>query len=92
MFVTDLDSRWRLLLDPEPPHYEEVTAAIAAMRTERGGNPTVGRRLPRMLEEAAFTDLALDVVAIHSAIDGTDSAADVVSGVAMLEPLVEVGC
>ena len=52
----------------------------------------VGRRLPRMLAEAGFTDLALDVVAIHSAIDGTDSAADVVSGVAMLEPLVEVGC
>jgi SAM-dependent methyltransferase len=91
LFVTDIDSGWALLLHPEPPHFEEVTAAIWATQTERGGNPTVGRRLPRMLADAGFADLALDVVTIHSAIDGTDSVFDVVPAVATLEPLVAAG-
>jgi SAM-dependent methyltransferase len=91
LFVTDRDSGWGLLFDPEPPHFEEVNAAFEAMQTERGGNATVGRRLPRMLADAGFTDLALDVVAIHSAIDGTDSVLDVVPRVATLEPLVAAG-
>jgi SAM-dependent methyltransferase len=91
LFVTDIDSSWGLLLDPEPPHFEQVSAAVAAVRTARGGNPTVGRRLPRMLADAGFSDLVLDVVAIHSVIDGVESVAEVVPGVATLEPLVEAG-
>jgi SAM-dependent methyltransferase len=91
LFVTDIDSRWGLLLDPEPPHYDEINAAIAGIRVERGGNPAVGRRLPRMLAEAGFSDLALDVVAIHTVIDGGDSVPEVIGGVAMLEPLVDPG-
>jgi hypothetical protein len=79
------------LLDPEPPHFEQVSAAVAAVRTARGGNPTVGRRLPRMLADAGFSDLVLDVVAIHSVIDGVESVAEVVPAVATLEPLVEAG-
>ena len=91
LFVTDIDSSWGLLLDPEPPHFEQVNAAVAGARTARGGNPTLGRRLPRMLDDAGFTALALDVLAIHSVIDGTDSVAEVVPQVATLEPLVEAG-
>lgn len=91
LFVTDIDSSWGLLLDPEPPHFEEVNAAIAAMRTARGGNPTLGRRLPVMLAETGFTELALDLVVIHSVIDGTDTVANVLPAVATLEPLIEAG-
>jgi SAM-dependent methyltransferase len=91
LFVTDGDGGWGLLLDPEPSHFEQVSSAVAAMRTALGGNPAVGRRLPRMLADAGFTDLGLDVVVIHSVIDGTDSVAEVVPGVPTLEPLVEAG-
>ena len=91
LFVTDIDNSWGLLLDPEPPHFEEVNAAIAALRTARGGNPTVGRRLPVILAETGFTELALDLVAIHSVIDGTNTVAKVLPAVATLEPLIEAG-
>lgn len=89
VFVTDIDSKWGLLLDPEPDHFEEVSAAIGSLRRERGGDPTIGRRLPRLLAEAGFTDLALDVIAIHSVVDGPDSVAPVLPAVSTLEPLVE---
>jgi ubiquinone/menaquinone biosynthesis C-methylase UbiE len=89
LFVTDIDDGWGLLLEPEPPYLEEVTAAVAAMRSLRGGDPRIGRRLPSMLAEAGFTELALDVVALHTAVDGGDSVTEILGSVAMLEPAVE---
>lgn len=91
LFITDIDNDWRLLLDPEPPHRDELDAAFAEMRTQQGANLTIGRRLPRMLANAGFTELALDVVAIHTLIDGGESVREVVGAVAMFEPLVDAG-
>ena len=88
VFVTDIDSRWGLLLDPEPSHFDEVSAAIGSMRRERGGDPSIGRRLPRLLADAGFTNLALDVIAIHSVIDGPESIAQTLQAVSTFEPLV----
>jgi ubiquinone/menaquinone biosynthesis C-methylase UbiE len=89
LFVTDIDSKWGLLLDPEPDHFEEVSVAIGSLRRARGGDPRIGRRLPRLLAEAGFTDLALDVIAIHSVVDGPESVAQILPAVSTLEPLVE---
>lgn len=91
LFITDIDIGWDLLLDPEPPHLAEIQSAVMRMRAERGGNPGIGRLLPRMLGNAGFTDLELDVVAIHSVIDGSDSVSEVIGGVAALERLVDAG-
>jgi ubiquinone/menaquinone biosynthesis C-methylase UbiE len=89
LFVTDIDSEWGLLLDPEPDHFEEVSAAVGSLRRGRGGDPRIGRRLPGLLTEAGFTDLALDVIAIHSVVDGPESLAGMLPAVSTLEPLVE---
>ncbi len=89
LFITDIDSRWGLLLDPEPSHFDEVSAATGAARRERGGDPSIGRRLPRLLVEAGFTELALDVIALHSVIDGPESVAQTLQAVSTFEPLVE---
>jgi hypothetical protein len=42
-----------------------------------------------LLAEAGFTDLALDVIAIHSVVDGPESVAQILPAVFTLEPLVE---
>jgi ubiquinone/menaquinone biosynthesis C-methylase UbiE len=91
LFITDIDSDWGLLLDPEPPHRDEIEAAFVEMRAKRGSNLTIGRRLPRMLANAGFTELSLDVIAIHTVIDGGESIGEVTGAIAMLEQLVDAG-
>ncbi|HEY8775537.1 MAG TPA: methyltransferase domain-containing protein [Gaiellaceae bacterium] len=91
LFITDGDGGWGLLMDPEPPHLDEVAAAFERLRGERGGDLKIGRKLPRLLAEAGFADLALDVVAIHSVLDGADSVSQVTGSMAMLERLADAG-
>jgi SAM-dependent methyltransferase len=91
LFITDGDAGWGLLLDPEPPHLDELTAALERLRSERGGNLRIGRKLPRLLSEAGFADLALDVVAIHSVLDGAESVSQVIGSTAMLQRLADAG-
>ena len=63
LFVTDVDDGWVLLLDPEPPHHEEIVSAFGRLAAERGGKRKLGRRLPRLLAGAGFGGLVLDVIA-----------------------------
>jgi SAM-dependent methyltransferase len=91
LFITDIDGDWELLLDPEPPHLEEVSGAFERLRSERGGNLKIGRQLPRLLRDAGFRDLALDVVAIHSLIDGRQSIAEIIGAMVTLELVAQQG-
>jgi SAM-dependent methyltransferase len=91
LFVTDIVGGWQVLLDPEPPHFEEVAAAFERLRSERGGNLRIGRLLPRLLRNAGFGELALDVIAIHSLIDGRESIAEIIAGMATLKLAAEQG-
>jgi SAM-dependent methyltransferase len=91
LFITDIDDGWELLLEPEPPHLDTLTTAFERLRSERGGNTRIGRRLPRLLADAGFTDLMLEAVAIHTVIDGGDSVTETIGGMAMVEQLVDAG-
>ena len=91
LFVTDVDGGWQLVLHPEPPHLEEVAAAFDRLQSGRGGSPKIGRVLPRLLLDAGFTDLALDVVTIHSVIDGPQSIVEIIAGMATLERVAAEG-
>ncbi|CAN5158119.1 hypothetical protein BH18ACT12_BH18ACT12_24180 [soil metagenome] len=91
LFITDIDNGWELLLEPEPPHLDKVTAAFDRLRGDRGGATRIGRRLPRLLADAGFTELMLEAVAIHTAIDGAESVSETIGGMAMVEQLVEAG-
>jgi SAM-dependent methyltransferase len=90
LFVIDVDDGWVLLLDPEPPHLYEIVAALGHQTAERGGNRTIGRRLPRLLAKAGFDGLALDVVALHTLIDGAETT-DVIGAMETLEQLANAG-
>lgn len=88
--VTDVDGDWGVLFDPEPPHLDEINDAYRRMRAERGANRTIGRKLPRLLAEARFHDLAFDVVVLHSFIDGRETA-DILGAMELLEQLADAG-
>ena len=91
LFVTDVDSEWTLILDPKPSGFEAVKEALSASQAERGGDRTVGHRLPNLLLDAGFSDLALELMSLHSAIDGIESITQMLGDVERLEPLVEAG-
>jgi len=42
--------------DPEPPRWAKLKAALAASARRAGGDPIVGRRLPRLMREAGLLD------------------------------------
>jgi SAM-dependent methyltransferase len=91
LFVVDIDAGWEVLLDPEPPHMAEIGAAVERLRTDRGGDPRIGRKLPRLLQDAGFRDLAVDVVALHTSVDGGESVRQILGGMAMLDRLFDAG-
>jgi SAM-dependent methyltransferase len=91
LFITDIDGGWPLLLDPEPPHLAEVTEAVDRLRGERGGNPKIGRLLPRLLLSAGFSDIAVDAVTLHSIVDGRQSVSEIIAAMPMLEQLAAHG-
>lgn len=69
LFVVEIDDGWPMLSDPEPPFVAELNAAEAAMIEARGADRRLGRRLPQLLTESGFTDVAFDVVTLHTAVD-----------------------
>lgn len=57
------------------PHIEELRdlyGAYCQLRSAEGGNPKIGRELPRLLRNAGFADLRFSVISAHSAISGDD--------------------
>ena len=73
LFVVEIDDGWPMLSDPEPPFVAELNAAEAVMFEARGADRRLGRRLPQLLADFGFTDVAFDVVTLHTAVD--DAAA-----------------
>ena len=73
LFVTDADDGLGVLLDPEPPFATELADVQAEIQRRRGGDRTIGRRLPGLLRAAGFTGLAVDAIAVHSEITGRDA-------------------
>lgn len=72
VLVTDVDDAYGLLVEPEPSFVREFAGAMASRQRARGGDRHIGRRLPRLVRDAGFTDLRLEVIVLHSAVDGGD--------------------
>ena len=68
--VFDVDDAL-VILDPPPaptvaPINDRLEAAHRAEQAARGGNRLIGRRLPHILRDAGFHDLAISAVATHN--------------------------
>jgi len=63
-----------VLTDPPPtPAALVVQEKLTADQAARGGNPRIGRRLPRILREAGFVHLTFDAMLQHSDILGLET-------------------
>ncbi len=66
LVVYDIDDEIANLLDPPVPEWPLVSARFAQAQAAQGGDRQIGRRLWRILREAGFQDLDLEVIAHHS--------------------------
>jgi ubiquinone/menaquinone biosynthesis C-methylase UbiE len=89
LFVVEIDDGWPMLVDPEPPFIDELNTAATAMVEARGADRRLGRRLPQCLVEAGFTDIAFDVVTLHTAVDDAAALRRMLNPTVFLQELEE---
>ena len=70
LIVVDADFTFSTLFEPEPVFTRELMDAVIRGQQLPGGDPHIGRKLPRLLREAGFSDLAVDVIVAHSVVVG----------------------
>ena len=70
VIVVDADFAFSTLFEPEPDFTPVLMAAIVEGQRRLGGDPHVGRKLPRLLRDAGFSDIAVDAVVAHSVVVG----------------------
>ncbi|MGF1432249.1 methyltransferase domain-containing protein [Kitasatospora sp. LaBMicrA B282] len=87
---TEVDSAAWGAADPAYPELAGVHAKLAAAQRTAGGDRTIGRRLPRLLRAAGFTDVVLRPFATTNDDHPTDAFAPQL-GPQRLEPLVASG-
>src|SRR5687768_11220621 len=66
LVIMDIDDGLNLLVDPPSPKADAITKRLQAHQATRGGNRFIGRRLWRLLAEAGFTAMDLELSPIHS--------------------------
>lgn len=72
LIAVDSDQAFDTLFDPEPPFYRALMDAVQKAQRARGGDRHIGRRLPRLLADAGFSDVAVDAVVAHSVVVGRE--------------------
>ena len=72
LIVEDADFAFSILFEPEPPLAAELVPAIIESQRLQGGDGLLGRKLPRLLREAGFADIAVDAVIAHSVVVGRE--------------------
>jgi ubiquinone/menaquinone biosynthesis C-methylase UbiE len=71
--ICDVDDALWGLSDPAVPGWDAVVERIAGAQAARGGNRYIGRRLLRLLGEAGFEQLDLEVVAKNTETYGLEA-------------------
>ncbi len=72
LVVIDADFAFSTLFEPEPEFTRELLEAVVRGQRLRGGDPHIGRKLPRLLREAAFSEITVDAVVVHSVVVGRE--------------------
>jgi SAM-dependent methyltransferase/acyl carrier protein len=86
----DNDFDMHLQTFPRIPELDDLYDAYCRSREAEGGKPRIGRELPWLLDEAGYSDIALDVVGVHSYHAGDDAFLQA-EGVGISARLVEDG-
>jgi ubiquinone/menaquinone biosynthesis C-methylase UbiE len=88
--VIDVDDTLQIYDPPNTPELEAIFQRLGAQQEAKGGSRFIGRRLPRILKQAGFSDLELESVLLHSDIMGLERLADDVDP-ALWQAMVDSG-
>jgi ubiquinone/menaquinone biosynthesis C-methylase UbiE len=66
LVIIDFDYRFSHLTTPVVTQAEAALEKAAAVHAARGGDPTAGRRVWRLLRDAGFSDIDLEAIVLHS--------------------------
>lgn len=72
LLVADADFAFSTLFEPEPPFARDIVDAVTRAQRLQGGDGQIGRKLPRLLREAGFREIAVDAVVAHSVVAGRE--------------------
>jgi SAM-dependent methyltransferase len=73
LVIFDIDDGLNLLIEPASPEADAINARMQTHQASRGGSRFIGRRLWRLMAEAGFTGMDLEMTAIHSDEMGVDA-------------------
>lgn len=84
------DFAYHLITYPFIPELDEMYDAYCRSRFSEGGNPLIGRQLPNLLSKAGYSQIGIDIVCVHNALEG-DKAFLKAENVNISKSLVEKG-
>lgn len=67
------DFAYNLLTYPPIPELDEMYRAYIKSRISEGGNPLIGRQLPVLLKNGGFESVNIEVICVHSELEGDKS-------------------
>ncbi|MBA3825307.1 MAG: methyltransferase domain-containing protein [Ktedonobacterales bacterium] len=74
--IHDVDAEVGGLGEPAmSPEMMEILTRADTLQTRQGGNTKIGRQLPRILKQAGFAQLDMDIMLVHSDIVGMERMA-----------------
>jgi ubiquinone/menaquinone biosynthesis C-methylase UbiE len=88
--IYDVDDELWGLSEPPVPGWDAVVERMAAAQAARGGNRYIGRRLLRVLSEAGFNELKLELIAKDTETYGLEAFLPQIDP-GRLQPLVQFG-
>ena len=66
LVIYDIDDEISGIISPETPAWNQLKKKFAQAQAAKGGNRYIGRQLWRILENAGFRNLDLEIIAFHS--------------------------
>jgi ubiquinone/menaquinone biosynthesis C-methylase UbiE len=72
LVIIDIDDGIFGAVNPDIPSLPSVLKKVAEYQAAKGGNRFIGRGLPRLLTNAGYTDVDIDVVIQHSDLHGIE--------------------
>jgi ubiquinone/menaquinone biosynthesis C-methylase UbiE/acyl carrier protein len=73
MVLVSNDFAYHLLTYPSIPELDEMYDAYIKSRFSEGGNPLIGRQLPVLLKRGEFVDINIEIICVHSDLEGDKS-------------------
>ena len=72
LVISDIDDKLHLFDPPAPPEVEAIQERFREDQAKKGGNRYIGRRLLRIMKEAGFRNMDLEMLMLHNEVVDTE--------------------